>query len=287
MDHTSTVFAVVVAFRREWQAIASASFLLTSLREPPPTPSGGTRFKLTRVLVYDNSPQPLAMPAKNIADVCYVHDANNGGTRAAYLRAVQQAANEGQDWILILDQDTDLPEDFFSRSANMALGDSDVLLSRIEHGGRPVSPARVTRSGSIVPFHPAPGPVNIKNVTAIASGVLIRTRVLHRVPTPPKELWLDYLDHWIFLQLNNSGSRIAVTDTTLEHDLSIMDIASVSPQRLRSIWSAERIFVTNLPMTARAYYRWRLAYRFLRLLVVHRPAAYELVRWLLRTRTAA
>src|SRR5690606_15818190 len=68
----------------------------------------------TRIYVYDNSPnideEAIANPF-----VFYVHDNKNPGVSKAYNEGAKFAKDNGKNWILLLDQDTQLPEDFLRK----------------------------------------------------------------------------------------------------------------------------------------------------------------------------
>ena len=76
-------------------------------------------FGSFKLIIYDNSPEPqresLEFPFKHE----YVHNPANEGVSAAYNYALQVAKRKDYDWLLLLDQDTDLPEDYISKLSNI------------------------------------------------------------------------------------------------------------------------------------------------------------------------
>jgi GT2 family glycosyltransferase len=282
------VLAVIVVYGRKWEEVVAANYLIAQLDTHP----SRSRFLIDKLIIYDNSPVSMAMPARNHSQVHYLHDRQNGGTRSAYDFALAQALDGGQEWILLLDQDTVLPEDYLdSVSDSVAarrVDEIDVLLPWVADQDRAISPARITRLGSIAPLkknrYRSDGSECV-NLTGIASGSIIRTSALRSIPTLPPQLWLDYVDHWIFHQLNLAGAKMVVVDATLQHALSIMNISDVSSQRLHSILDGERLFSRSLGLTAAFIYPLRIALRLVRLSLTNRAAAKNLRHWLWPRRT--
>ena len=275
------ILAVVVVYCQHWANVASANYLISQLNADDSAPE----FKIDRLIVYDNSPTPLALPILSHSRIDYKHNADNGGTRSAYEYALAAALRSGHEWILLLDQDTYLPDNFCSsliHSRGMCnISQADVLLPQVEDRGRYISPSRINAVGSIVPLtmEVLNGEAGCNGITGIASGSLIRTLAFCQVPTFPPELWLDFVDHWLFHQLNLLGSKFLFIDVTLQHELSILSMSKVSRQRLFGILNGERIFAGSLGTTVKLIYPIRLVLRFVRLTVACPSAAKDFLAW--------
>lgn len=257
-----TIMAVLVLYGRRVEDAASWSTLRTWLEND--------ETGLRRCLIYDNSPMPLSDTASLPNGAFLVHDPTNGGTAGAYVVAARDAVQAGCDWLLLLDQDTVLPVDYLDCAAQAAATapDAMVLVPRIRHGDQLVSPATITGSGSV---QPVTDPRRAEGLpTAISSGAFVRRDVLAKLRFPP-ELWLDYIDHWLFLDVARRGGTIAVIDTDLSHDLSIRTPKALSVTRLRSILAAERTFYGAFGGRARAMLPVRRIIRAARYAMVMRP----------------
>src|ERR1035437_206155 len=99
------------------------------------------------VLVWDNSPAPVQDPQLSFP-FTYLHSAENVGVSGAYNRAIGIAETLGCQWLLLLDQDTTLPENFLTRMLEL----SDQLQDRTEiaaiapflmDGQRTISPGQL------------------------------------------------------------------------------------------------------------------------------------------------
>jgi hypothetical protein len=288
MSTASSVLAVVVAYGRAWSAIASAARLMQLMAAD--AKSG--MLRLDGLIVYDNSREPSAMPPLASGALEYHHDPANGGTRGAYAFALERAQRLGFDWILVIDQDTLIPPDYLAAAAS-ALHQTEAenvaaMLPRVRDGGRFISPARLTPSGSIRPvcsLAAASAASLDARLTGVASGCLIRPAALARA-LPSGQLWLDYVDHWIFRQLAQHHLQVLPFNAVLEHSLSIHHMASMTRARLHSILAAELEFVASLGWQARAALPLRWAGRMLRLASSHPQRALDMLWWIVRRHAA-
>lgn len=260
---TPSIMAVLVLYGRRVEDAASWPTLRTWIEDD--------EAKLRRCLIHDNSPTPLTDTTLLPDGAFLVHDPANGGTAGAYVAAARDAAQAGCDWLLLLDQDTILPVDYLDRAvqASAAVPNALILIPRIRHDNQLVSPAIITGSGSVRPVADPRGAEGVP--TAISSGALVRRSVVADIRFPP-ELWLDYVDHWLFLDVARRGGTIAVIDTDLSHDLSIRTPRALSVTRLRSILAAERTFYAAFGGRARAMLPIRRLIRAARYMMVLRPA---------------
>jgi GT2 family glycosyltransferase len=209
--------------------------------------------------VYDNSPENsrINLPEQWF----YSHNPLNGGVSAAYNFALDRAKELGCDWLVLLDQDTSLPPDFFSSLLAILDGplittDVVAIVPRVFSGGRqssPVYPA-ILRSTPCLVYDKAMSDW----IMSINSGSAIRVEFLDSIGGFTNELWLDFLDHWLFLKIHQSGKKTFVSDIRVQHSLSITDFdRSMKTERYENILDAE-IYFTNeyLPLA------WRMALPF-------------------------
>jgi GT2 family glycosyltransferase len=183
----------------------------------------------------------------------FIHDRFNGGTRAAYLHALEIAKGKGYPWILFLDHDTDLPQDFFL-CAERALASTThrttvcAVVPRVRDGLAPISPSWITSYGRVYGRQDAQtAAVECGGPTAIASGSIVRTESLAAIAPIPTALPLDYLDHWIFRELQRHGENITVSSARVDHSLSVQSMKSMSTKRYSAILAAELVFLRSGP----------------------------------------
>jgi len=248
---TGMVLAVVVLYKRPFKAVPAATRLVQWLDS---SESNSGNLKLVRCLIYDNSPVAQPFDSDSLHERMDVfHNPLNGGTRAAYLHAFDIAKKNGYPWILFLDHDTQLPEDFF-RAADQALAQlpenekSCTVVPQVFDADYPISPSRITAYGRGYPRHEAWVSVRKKTtLTAIASASLIRTSALASVLPIPPALVLDHLDHWLFREIQRKGEKIVVSSARVEHSLSVQSMNSIGADRYRAILAAELVYLRSSP----------------------------------------
>jgi hypothetical protein len=272
------LFAVLVIYERGLSEVQAWPWLrdaLTSRRD--------CELSLARLLIYDNSPQARIEVAALPPGIDYVHDPDNGGTAAAYSKACAMAIAAEIPWLLLLDHDTSLPEDYLeaAEAARLTAGPAvRALVPRAMHGDRMISPARVTAFGRLRPIALHERLPADAVLTAIASGSLIYAQTLYECLPLPRGLWLDYVDHWFFVQLHRNGHAVKVMNAVLQHDLSIEAVDTLSSRRLTGILDGEAIFLSGLGWRARALYPLRLFARTARYAAVRPDLARQLLLWL-------
>lgn len=221
-------------------------------------------LELKHCLIHDNSPQrdrqadPF-MPNGFELRLC----PENVGTSGAYTQAIKVAKANNCEWLLLLDQDTILPSDYLQRASDALLG-ADILVPRVWHLKELISPCVITKMGNV---RPTLDPRSHQKVTAISSGVLVSVAAIESSTPFPNDLWLDYVDHWMFHFFSKNGFRVARIDADLVHDLSLKNPSTLSNDRLKSILHAENTFTRQLEIGARLALPLRQCMRGLRFLI--------------------
>ena len=228
------------------------------------------------IAVYDNSLVCQVSDSERSQLLAYKHDPNNGGLSAAYNWALSLALNHGFTWLLLLDQDSELPISIVRELKHDAytydccdevaavvphVRDKKVLLSpsRVKYGRLPAFP--LTQAG-----------VSDHQLTAINSGALVRSSFVKSIGGFSSAYPLDSLDHWLFHQIHMTGKKVAISESVIEHDLSVSDYRrKVSLARYRSILSSEAAFITTYKSKAEIpIYLLRLSFQTLKQLLLYR-----------------
>ena len=263
-----------------YECEAEESKTLSSLQQAyKENPQAFSSFKL---IIYDNSPEPhsrsLAIPFEHE----YVHNPANEGVSAAYNYALQVAKREDYDWLLLLDQDTDLPEDYISALGEIVSSsarDENVaaIVPRVFHKGKFFSPSRVLFGGIHRPIDARHKGICDFQATTIGSGVLLRRSFIEKAGGFSLVYWLDCLDHWIFNAIHSLGEKVYVADLSIEHELSVLDYDNlVTEQRYSNILKYETMFMRSYKSRLENYfYLIRLLKRTLALLFTVRNKKYS------------
>lgn len=275
------VLAVLVVYERNLEEVKPWNQICVLLKS-----NKADSLNLCHVIVYDNSVQPRAKPSM-VENCSYIHNPKNEGTASAYVYGMHLAQKLGLDWLLLLDHDTTLPNSFFALASD-ALNQAGIrpaaLLPWVVHGERAVSPAHMTWNGGFKPVPRHSGLKLGKCLTGISSASFVDVRSFQEIGPIPKQLWLDYVDHWIFSRFNSMNKKITVFDAVVKHELSIYEPATVNRARLFNIMDAENFFTTSLPKSARFFYPLRILFRIFRQMLFNPAGAWNIVAWVFRSR---
>jgi len=198
------------------------------------------------LIIYDNSPKPQQVDIPLPFEHRYVHDALNGGLAAAYNYALNSDPGGDGQWLLLLDQDSTLPDNFLEevfKALNLIGMDDGVaaVVPKILQRRRLISPALV-KGGRVQPVKNIEPGVSRENLTALNSGALLRKNFLIGIGGFNQQFRLDYLDHWLFSEIKRRGKKVCVTGAVIGHDLSIGNSGPVPPGRYLSILRSETLF---------------------------------------------
>lgn len=222
-----------------------------------------------QVEVYDNTPGARLMTSLP-EYVEYMATGRNEGLADPYNRAVQQGPSRNFEWLLTLDQDTSVPENFLEELiATIRSYESNTelvaILPIIKDGSRMLS-SKTFRWGRSVRFFPE-GYVGVpsEEVTAFNSGSTYRLDAIAEVGGYNTLFWLDYSDTYLFRKLWVNGKSVLVAgNMVVEHDFSMMDMKNrVSVQRYQNFLEAgsafadmELGFLGRLECTLRLFARY-------------------------------
>jgi rhamnosyltransferase len=174
------------------------------------------------IYVYDNSPERQLI---NKPNVVYVHDCQNPGVSKAYNEACKKAALLKKEWVLLLDQDTILPQNFlyhYQRAVN-------------QHSGEEIFvPLMKDKYGLISPYCFISGrPGRVKNIVAgrhllrnyyfINSGIFISRKLFESAKGYNESFSLDFSDVVFIERLRLKRANFVVVDMSCNHHLSLTD----------------------------------------------------------------
>jgi len=186
-------------------------------------------------LVWSNG--KAALPEKS-ALVDPREDGRNPGVGPRYLWAANLAAERGDRFLLLLDQDFQAPSDWWS-AYEQAVAAEPLLACwapEIRSEGVRLSPFAVRR-GRPRRGQPLPaGPLEAASHAAINSGLLIRVEALLSASRELTAMPLDFSDYGLFHRLGRSNARIGRVDLSLEHSLSSREPASTERRLERFSW---------------------------------------------------
>lgn len=261
------ILAVLVLYQVETSSSLTLVSFLRALSE-----SGlASQFRL---LIYDNSPSQSAVPDTMPMPFSYIHNPANGGLVGAYNTALQMAEKGGDEWLLLLDQDTVIDAGYLKTlwrslrelAANRRCA---ALAPKLLSENRIISPARVLWGGRLSPVDKTLSGIAPWEIVALNSGTLLRVSAVREMGGFNPAFWLDYLDHWLFNRLHHAGYLVYVLDAGLPHELSVRSMDNMPIARYKNILLAEGQFYQCCKSpTENLIYDFRLLVRALKMFVV-------------------
>jgi len=261
------ILVVLVLYQKEISCNLSLTSFFRAIEE-----SGlASQFRL---LIYDNSPSQSVLPDSPPMPYSCIHDPANGGLFRAYSTAFQLAEKGGNEWLLLLDQDTVVDEGYleticFNLPEVAKNQRCAVLVPKLLSKNSIISPARVLFGGRFLPVDETFIGFPSWEITAFNSGALLRISAIREVGGFNPIFWLDYLDHWLFNRLYRSDFLVYVLDAALPHELSVKSIGNMTIERYKNILVAEGEFYKCCKSQAENLaYRFRLFGRALKMFVI-------------------
>lgn len=214
MLNPSEILAVLVTYRTAFADCSSWQ----SLRAAP-------EGQQMQWLVYDNSPEAQSTPPQGMH---YVHHPENPGVGAAYQAGARLAMDLGCRWLLLLDQDSRFPVDWWPafKSGQATYPAASLLSPQMQSGALLISPARL-RFGRAWPAKTPPlGEYALRQYAPINAGILVGTDAYLASGGHDPRAALDFSD-FIFIHRFQRVSPTAVcVPLVVQHGLSGMEKSS-------------------------------------------------------------
>jgi GT2 family glycosyltransferase len=202
------------------------------------------------VMIWDNSPEAIVNPQLSIPFL-YQHSKVNLGVSGAYNGAMEYALEHGYPWMLLLDQDTKITNEFlftmFRHSQDLLPRQEIAAIAPTVRAGRLViSPTQrlfclrgrprkyLAGECGIAPGEAAP----------INSGCIMRVASLRAIGGFSTDFWLDCSDIYVFHEFFVHGLKVwRAADVEIEHNISVIDYDRLmTPWRYRNLSYAETAF---------------------------------------------
>lgn len=276
MKDAKRILAVVVLYKMTFGQSRGLASLLKAFAEDDAS------AKAIELMVCDNTPYEQPAPASFNGH--FYRDITNPGLAHWYNMALENATNGGSQWILLLDQDTEITPEY--------LAEVVAQTGRLKERREIVALCPKLMQNEVVcspltpPTYRHPLPFD-KNFTGVApstlhvfnSGSVLRASALREIGGFPGAFPLDYLDHATFAALQSRGGRLFVLQSTLEHELSSSNVRrtdAAAIERHRSTLLAERQFYKlNGSTKDRIYRRVRLLRGAMGVLIRHGAVAWS------------
>jgi len=208
-------------------------------------------FDRFKIIIYDNSCKEQDIAINFPFQYQYTHSRINGGVVKAYNFAFGIAIKEKFDWLMLLDQDSELNEDYFIKinETLIKINNEDNVVScvpKIFHGDTFFSPSKVLWGEVHRPIDVSHVGISDREIMAIGSGTVVRTSFLEEINGFNELFWLDYLDQWLFHTIFSNGKKVYVIDSYIKHELSIFNFNKLmNLQRYKNQLKYETLYMKS------------------------------------------
>lgn len=184
------------------------------------------------VVVWDNSPEEAVAEERlwlrsALPRAAYFHDASNPGLASVYNRVIDRflkaMAPETSDFLLLLDQDSEVDQTFFTALEHATTEHPEIalFLPLVAARGRIVSPANLYGFKGSYWKKKRSGLTPSEHHTAINSGMVISAPYLREhFPGYDERLQFYGTDNFFMREYGKTNRQFVVLDCILQHDLS-------------------------------------------------------------------
>jgi GT2 family glycosyltransferase len=231
-------------------------------------------------LVYNNYNQINILPQNNYHAI---NASENNFLSGAYNYALKQAIETQKKWLLLLDQDTELTNDYFEELIKIFDMDTPenlgAIIPQVKSEKIFISPKK---------YFPLIGPYIFRNsikkngvyincISAINSGTVLDVKAISKIGGFSLTYPLDVLDTWYFFRLYKEKKCFYVMDAVLEQDLSVLDYSKMTIHRYQSILNAELQFSKELRYVAVFLWKLKIPLRTIKKLLYRQERKYALL----------
>ena len=211
------IIFLIVTYKEKYYECDSFTSLLKSFKR-----SG---VPALNVMVFDNTVDdgweiaPQSIPHVN---VYYYTEKSNRGISHAYNFLALKASDKGFKWMVLLDQDTSLPEDFISQYLTVC-SRNKIYCPKVFVGDNLMSPSlyKNYRSYPLRQIEPHISEIDLAGISCINSGLMINIDYFLSVGGYNENIQLDFCDHDFLLKIKKLGLEcIGIIDCKLYQNFS-------------------------------------------------------------------
>ena len=230
------------------------------------------------LLIYNNSPEIHIEPSKSFT--LFNADKNNMLT-SAYNMALSLANKNGAEWLLLLDQDTELTSEYFELLSKFLSENIDENIAAIvpflEENNIQLSPHKLILFNNMAIKAQHAGIQNNKT-TALNTLTLVRTDFMNRIGGFSSKFPLDMLDYWLYSKIQQNTQKVFVLNTRIKHNLTVSNFEkNMSLSRYDNLLKAEKELMYELGYLPSIFFRFKLALRFLKQFLLFKNKQFALL----------
>lgn len=217
-EKSKLLFGIVTYHERFWECISYQS-LYQSYQQ-------NNKGECLQVFIFDNTDEKdwiLENPnLQTGVETHYQHDSLNPGISYAYNSIAQYAEIKAIPWIVFLDQDTELPLDFYCKYVEMvtARNDFKIAAPKIYANNGLLSPAKFIDYRSYSLPEIKEDSIGFSKVSCINSGLLISTKFYFQCGGYNRNLRLDFCDHDFIERVSKNTHQLGIIPVKLWQNFS-------------------------------------------------------------------
>ncbi|HEX5152066.1 MAG TPA: hypothetical protein VFW07_11515 [Parafilimonas sp.] len=238
-EDLNDIFCVIVLYKTDLPHSASFNSVLKAVEN-----ADGT----LHILLYNNFPEihlDTTLYARDNIHVSVINDDANSGVSKAYNEANAMASSRRRKWLLLLDQDTALPENFFAvffSERKQAAKDYKLYIPVIRDGNKIISPAKYFLYRGFIRKEVKKGEAQLRDQAIINSGVIVDNDLFKQAGGFNENVNLDFSDVSFFRRLRKIYSIVFVLDVICSHSFSGLEYDSYEKNFTRfKIYNANAI----------------------------------------------
>ncbi|BAZ84811.1 glycosyltransferase [Dolichospermum compactum] len=214
---TEGILFILVIYKRRLNESDSFISLVNSLQN--------THLNID-IFIYDNSPSSMILNEELSGEnwkIHYVHDETNPGVSKAYNEGFKLGKKLNKKWLLLLDQDTKLPDDAIIKYSRAVLDNNEHSLFApilVSTNGTIYSPCNYFFKRGFPMKSMEIGIVKARRKSLLNSGLLISIDIFEKVGGYNERLKLDFSDFDFIDRYRQVYQYFYIVDTKCIHELS-------------------------------------------------------------------
>ena len=227
------------------------------------------------IFVFDNSPNPQYNKeffTHGIFNVHYQCNTLNPGLAFAYNEALKYASLYNKEWVLLLDQDTELTKEYIEEISSINLDDFSIEIVAIipkvfSSKNKLISPSKINIDNGLIK----------SSITGINSGTILRVNYMKSINGFCLHFPLDMLDHWYFRKIFKDKKYVFLLKSSIKQDLSVSNNFenNISLDRYKMMLNSEYLFVSEQGVFGEMIFRLRLFLKIIRQIKYRNSSYYK------------
>jgi len=231
------------------------------------------------LILYNNSSE-IKIQSKIATKI--INATKNEKLSKAYNYALNYAIENDIEWLLLLDQDTEIEKDYFVKLSGYfdLCNEEDNIVAVIpflKDNSRVISPHKNSFFNCFRLAISEPG-VQTGFITALNSLSLLKVNFINSIGGFSEEFPLDMLDYWYFFKIFKYKKNVFLLDTYINHSLSLTDMErNMSIERYSILLKSEGKYINEFNKITQFLYRVRLIFRTIKQFIGYKNKKFSLI----------